>query len=218
MSLHEVSVNEAAAQLCHHMPSLLTRRDDLFPLARQVVKMAGIQNPGSSNGTALSSLAAGVAAPQSNSPALGYTPTMFAGGHPALLMQLRNSDGHNQSLPKRLRTQLAVEAQAAVSESADAVEQLDRVAIQVSHVGPSGAFSVRWEPLGLLLQSRLEKIKVELAEVIGKSDELRESVRSMKTIGDAALLTRLQKYSDVLSIQHNNLLQEQTGLLRGLHR
>ncbi|CAJ0605027.1 unnamed protein product [Cylicocyclus nassatus] len=41
LSFHEVSVNEAAAQLCLIMPSLLTRRDELFPLARQVVKDAG---------------------------------------------------------------------------------------------------------------------------------------------------------------------------------
>uniref|UniRef100_A0A0N5ATC4 NGFI-A-binding protein homolog n=1 Tax=Syphacia muris TaxID=451379 RepID=A0A0N5ATC4_9BILA len=41
LSLHEVSVNEAAAQLCLRQPALLTRRDELFPLARQVVKDAG---------------------------------------------------------------------------------------------------------------------------------------------------------------------------------
>ncbi|XP_055995872.1 NGFI-A-binding protein 1-like isoform X2 [Ostrea edulis] len=43
MSLHEISVNEAAAQLCRHMPTLLTRREDLFPLARQVVRDSGYQ-------------------------------------------------------------------------------------------------------------------------------------------------------------------------------
>ncbi|XP_071155368.1 NGFI-A-binding protein 1-like isoform X3 [Mytilus edulis] len=43
MSMHEISVNEAAAQLCLHMPTLLTRREDLFPLARQVVKDSGYQ-------------------------------------------------------------------------------------------------------------------------------------------------------------------------------
>ncbi|KAL4228741.1 negative regulation of transcription [Mactra antiquata] len=43
MSMHEVCVNEAAAQLCFNMPSLLTRREDLFPLARQVVKDSGYQ-------------------------------------------------------------------------------------------------------------------------------------------------------------------------------
>ncbi|KAK2180531.1 hypothetical protein NP493_439g02020 [Ridgeia piscesae] len=43
MSLHEVSVNEAAAQLCRHVPTLLTRRNDLFPLARQVVRDSGYQ-------------------------------------------------------------------------------------------------------------------------------------------------------------------------------
>ena len=37
----QVSVNEAAAQICRFMPALLTRRDELFPLARQVVRDSG---------------------------------------------------------------------------------------------------------------------------------------------------------------------------------
>lgn len=41
LTLHEVSVNEAAAQMCRFIPALLTRRDELFPLARQVVRDAG---------------------------------------------------------------------------------------------------------------------------------------------------------------------------------
>ena len=36
-------VNEAAAQLCLHRPALVTRREDLFFQARQVVKEAGFQ-------------------------------------------------------------------------------------------------------------------------------------------------------------------------------
>ena len=36
-------MNEAAAQLCLQMPTLLTRRDELFPLARQVVRESGYQ-------------------------------------------------------------------------------------------------------------------------------------------------------------------------------
>ncbi|XP_043238305.1 NGFI-A-binding protein homolog [Amphibalanus amphitrite] len=43
LTLHEVSVNEAAAQICLHVPALLTRRDELFPLARQVVRNSGYQ-------------------------------------------------------------------------------------------------------------------------------------------------------------------------------
>ncbi|XP_022241356.1 NGFI-A-binding protein homolog isoform X8 [Limulus polyphemus] len=43
LTLHEVSVNEAAAQICKHIPALLTRRDELFPLARQVVRDSGYQ-------------------------------------------------------------------------------------------------------------------------------------------------------------------------------
>ncbi|XP_054259362.1 NGFI-A-binding protein homolog [Macrosteles quadrilineatus] len=41
LTLHEVSVNEAAAQICRLVPALLMRRDELFPLARQVVRDSG---------------------------------------------------------------------------------------------------------------------------------------------------------------------------------
>merc|ERR1719443_2511251 len=43
LTLHEVSVNEAAAQICRQIPAMLTRRDELFPLARQVVRDSGYQ-------------------------------------------------------------------------------------------------------------------------------------------------------------------------------
>lgn len=43
MNFHEVCINEAAAQLCKHRPTLLTRREELFILARQVVREAGFQ-------------------------------------------------------------------------------------------------------------------------------------------------------------------------------
>ncbi|CAB4067706.1 NAB [Lepeophtheirus salmonis] len=43
LTLHEVSVNEASAQLCSKLPALLVRRDELFPLARQVVRDSGYQ-------------------------------------------------------------------------------------------------------------------------------------------------------------------------------
>ena len=42
LTMHEVMVNEAAAQMCLLMPVLLTRRDDLFSLARRVVSEAGL--------------------------------------------------------------------------------------------------------------------------------------------------------------------------------
>uniref|UniRef100_UPI00358DE6CD NGFI-A-binding protein 1-like n=1 Tax=Myxine glutinosa TaxID=7769 RepID=UPI00358DE6CD len=41
LTQHELSVNEAAFQLCLQDPALLTRRDELFPLARQVVRDSG---------------------------------------------------------------------------------------------------------------------------------------------------------------------------------
>ncbi len=36
-------MNEAAAQICRLVPAMLTRRDELFPLARQVVRDSGYQ-------------------------------------------------------------------------------------------------------------------------------------------------------------------------------
>ena len=39
----QISVNEASAQLCWHRPGLLTRREELFPLARDVVRASGYQ-------------------------------------------------------------------------------------------------------------------------------------------------------------------------------
>ena len=42
-SFVQVSVNEAAAQLCRRIPALLTRRDDLYPLSRRVVRDSGYQ-------------------------------------------------------------------------------------------------------------------------------------------------------------------------------
>lgn len=44
LTLHEVCVNEAAAQICKFVPALLTRRDELFPLARQAVRESGFNN------------------------------------------------------------------------------------------------------------------------------------------------------------------------------
>lgn len=43
LTLHEVSVNEAAAQICSKVPRFLNRRSELFPLARQVVRDSGYQ-------------------------------------------------------------------------------------------------------------------------------------------------------------------------------
>lgn len=42
LTLHEACVNEAAAQLCRRAPALLTRRDELFPLARKLVRDANV--------------------------------------------------------------------------------------------------------------------------------------------------------------------------------
>ena len=43
LTIFQVSVNEAAAQICRLVPAMLTRRDELFPLARQVVRDSGYQ-------------------------------------------------------------------------------------------------------------------------------------------------------------------------------
>lgn len=39
LTMHEVCVNEAAGQLCKHVPALLTYRDELCALAKQVMNL-----------------------------------------------------------------------------------------------------------------------------------------------------------------------------------
>jgi len=52
LSYHECLVNEAAAQLCLCRPELLTRRDELFPLARRLVREANFRAPYERGGSA----------------------------------------------------------------------------------------------------------------------------------------------------------------------
>ncbi|KAK6639153.1 hypothetical protein RUM43_007423 [Polyplax serrata] len=51
LTLHELLVNEAAAQICRFVPVLLTRRDQLFSLARQVVRDSGCHVTKSASGS-----------------------------------------------------------------------------------------------------------------------------------------------------------------------
>lgn len=53
LTLHEMCVNEAAAQICKCIPALLTRRDELFPLARQIVRDTGLGHSANIRLTAL---------------------------------------------------------------------------------------------------------------------------------------------------------------------
>ena len=72
MFLFQVSVNEASAQLCMLLPALLTRRDELFPLARQVVRSSGYQY------------------------SKGHSRSQFIGGYPSKLLQSSgSSNGSN---------------------------------------------------------------------------------------------------------------------------
>lgn len=43
LSHHEILINEAAAQICLQQADFLTRRSELFSLARQVARMSGLQ-------------------------------------------------------------------------------------------------------------------------------------------------------------------------------
>lgn len=42
LSMHELAINEAAAQLCKHVPALLTKREELLSLSRQLVRESGL--------------------------------------------------------------------------------------------------------------------------------------------------------------------------------
>lgn len=42
LSMHELAINEAASQLCKHVPAFLTKREELLSLSRQVVRDSGL--------------------------------------------------------------------------------------------------------------------------------------------------------------------------------
>lgn len=42
LSMHELAINEAAAQLCKHVPALLTKREELLTLARITLRESGL--------------------------------------------------------------------------------------------------------------------------------------------------------------------------------
>ena len=69
----QVSVNEAAAQLCLRKPILLMRRDELFPLARQVVRDSGYQY------------------------SKGHSRSQFQAGYPSKIFGLNNAAGGSSS-------------------------------------------------------------------------------------------------------------------------
>ncbi|XP_064643838.1 NGFI-A-binding protein 1-like isoform X2 [Lineus longissimus] len=78
MSLHEICVNEAAAQICRYIPNLLTRRDELFPLARQVVRDSGYQYSKGHSRTCDTLPGTGGAVKKSTTPLLPLTPGQIA--------------------------------------------------------------------------------------------------------------------------------------------
>ena len=66
-------MNEAAAQLCLRKPILLMRRDELFPLARQVVRDSGYQY------------------------SKGHSRSQFQAGYPSKIFGLNNAAGGSSS-------------------------------------------------------------------------------------------------------------------------
>lgn len=42
LSMHELAINESAAQLCKHVPALITKREELLSLSRQVLRESGL--------------------------------------------------------------------------------------------------------------------------------------------------------------------------------
>lgn len=95
LTLHEVCVNEAAAQICKLVPVLLTRRDELFPLARQVVRDSGF---GHSAGIARFAMSSSGQVTRSEDQDMGL---VHSGNGGSIAKRTRLAAGHleNQSTP-----------------------------------------------------------------------------------------------------------------------
>ncbi|XP_061398329.1 NGFI-A-binding protein homolog, partial [Musca vetustissima] len=115
LTLHEVCVNEAAAQLCRLVPALLTRRDELFPLARQIVKDAGFGHSASiaRYGNLLSQMVGGGAVNQN---AAGQIRSASA------MLDCESNDTNNSTPNKRQRMSSSDASLSAADSNRESVE------------------------------------------------------------------------------------------------
>jgi len=188
LTLHEVCVNEASAQLCYMMPNLLTRRDELFPLARQIVRDSGYQY---SKGHSRSQFQQGFPSKlfgQSNTTLISSTNGGASGGGsiPPEDSQDSNSSTISGSAPKRPRR--------TTSRGESASPRRDSESLSIAR-----------------RRERLDEISDDLRALAERQEELKASATSDN-------LGLLQQQMDVLKAREAHLRMEREEHARAVAR
>lgn len=166
LTLHEVSVNEAAAQICRLVPALLTRRDELFPLARQVVRDSGYHySKGHSKSYTVSHSARTILNYNGDQASQCKKPRLDG------LHSLSEADESNLRLRRQERLEQITEELRNVSER---TEELLGAAVQ-SYREPSDLPTLQYQMEAL--QSRQTQLLLEQSEIM-KHNHLHSSRRS----------------------------------------
>ena len=225
LTMHEVSVNEAAAQLCLLMPTLLTRRDELFPLARQVVRNSGYQySKGHSRSQfSQSGFPSKLFGTNVNIHAAGGGGGGSGNGGGSNGSSLKSDDGRDppsdeangrdfsseRTKPPRKRPRY--------QEPTEEVQQRRRV----REPRPmSGRTSSNERPLDLIrmlaFQERVEEITEELRTLLKRMEDLRGAAARAGSANDGHALHSISQQLELITAKHNQLFQEQRDLTTAL--
>jgi len=183
LTLHEVSVNEAAAQLTFRKPILLMRRDELFPLARQVVRDSGYQY------------------------SKGHSRSQFQAGYPSKIFGLNNQGqegqrGHGGD-PHHHGGQ---------GKSGDEENSRDSTNGDPQGQNKKrGRYSESEDPAGhhMVKKERYERIGEELRQLGDRMEELKQAAGQARDVNDGHRLHAIGQQLEIIQLRQNQLLQEQ---------
>ncbi|CAM1314400.1 Uncharacterised protein g6536 [Pycnogonum litorale] len=221
LTLHEVSVNEAAAQICKHIPALLTRRDELFPLARQVVRLSGYQySKGHSSLEWNSSKEANLQQQQQQSspPTNGYT-TAPTNKHPRCDTSLLNNNPWIQMLYGNNPTNIQ-RSQSTKYGDEEAIPQ-KRPRLEGRHDGhTTGGRGAPVDPHveRQKRQERVENINEELKSISIQQEELKSQIQKASEMQDFRTIHQMQSQLEQLQNQQLQLFTEQSDLSKQVKR
>eukprot|EP00095_Tigriopus_kingsejongensis_P000199 maker-scaffold41_size498431-snap-gene-2.11 protein:Tk00199 transcript:maker-scaffold41_size498431-snap-gene-2.11-mRNA-1 annotation:"ngfi-a-binding protein homolog isoform x2" len=180
LTLHEVSVNEAAAQLCHLIPALLTRRDELFPLARQVVRDSGYQY------------------------SKGHSRSQFIAGFPSKLFGNTSSSVHSNGSDTRHE-----DCNSRDSLGGDGISPGPKKGRYGSLDSSNGSANQAEEEAQLRRKRRIEEISMEANAILMQISALQKDADRAKDESNLHMFKSLSQEIERLTSKQADLVQEQ---------
>ncbi|XP_059092562.1 NGFI-A-binding protein homolog isoform X2 [Tigriopus californicus] len=184
LTLHEVSVNEAAAQLCYLIPALLTRRDELFPLARQVVRDSGYQY------------------------SKGHSRSQFIAGFPSKLFGANSSSVHSNGSDTRHNEDS--NSRDSVGGAGDmGGPPAAKKGRYDSSDSQGGSANQAEEEAQLRRKRRIEAISMEVNAILEEVETLQKAAEHAKDDSNLALFKSISQEVDRLTLKQAELVHEQ---------